>query len=209
MRLPDFYRDSEYTFVAEGVYDNDPNDPGGETIYGISRFYHPGLEIWRYIDALKSQSGVTSPSAFARIIKSERHVRNLALQFYRDVYWQPLRLDEVMDGAIAQELFEQSVNLGRQRAGEHLQAALNALNREQRLYANLVVDGNIGKNTLRALRKYLDVDGGRYGERDAVNLLCKILNVKQGAYYLERMDKSEFKEAYARGWFGRVEISHK
>lgn len=28
----------------EGFKDNDPDDPGGETVYGISRHYHP--EMW-------------------------------------------------------------------------------------------------------------------------------------------------------------------
>lgn len=28
----------------EGFADNDPDDPGGETVYGISRHYHP--EMW-------------------------------------------------------------------------------------------------------------------------------------------------------------------
>lgn len=31
-------------FWWEGISDNDPDDPGGETVYGISRRYHP--EMW-------------------------------------------------------------------------------------------------------------------------------------------------------------------
>lgn len=33
------------TMVKEGGYSNNPDDPGGETNYGISKKYHPNLDI--------------------------------------------------------------------------------------------------------------------------------------------------------------------
>ena len=35
----------EYVFAVEGGYVNDPDDPGGETNYGISKRYHKDVDI--------------------------------------------------------------------------------------------------------------------------------------------------------------------
>jgi hypothetical protein len=35
----------ELTVGLEGGYENDPNDPGGETKYGICKKYHPNIDI--------------------------------------------------------------------------------------------------------------------------------------------------------------------
>src|SRR5271166_7021852 len=35
----------QFTLVREGGYSNDPDDPGGETNFGISKRYHPDVDI--------------------------------------------------------------------------------------------------------------------------------------------------------------------
>ena len=40
---------------AEGRYDNNPSDPGGETYCGISRVYHPAWAGWATIDKAKQE----------------------------------------------------------------------------------------------------------------------------------------------------------
>lgn len=40
-----FLKAFDLTVGLEGSYSNDPSDPGGETKYGISKRYHPTLDI--------------------------------------------------------------------------------------------------------------------------------------------------------------------
>jgi lysozyme family protein len=40
-----FDRAFNFTIGVEGGYSNDPNDPGGETKFGISKRAHPSLDI--------------------------------------------------------------------------------------------------------------------------------------------------------------------
>src|SRR6266576_5386633 len=40
-----FHRVLSFTIPWEGGYVNDPDDPGGETNWGISKRYHPDVDI--------------------------------------------------------------------------------------------------------------------------------------------------------------------
>lgn len=40
-----FNKAFEFTIGLEGQYSNDPNDPGGETKYGISKKYNPTVDV--------------------------------------------------------------------------------------------------------------------------------------------------------------------
>jgi Glycosyl hydrolase 108 len=40
-----FQKAIDFTLPSEGGYSNDPNDPGGETNFGISKRAHPTLDI--------------------------------------------------------------------------------------------------------------------------------------------------------------------
>lgn len=80
----------------EGGYVNDPDDPGGETKYGISKRSYPQVDI-----------------------------KNLSLEqakqiYYRD-FWLRMLLDRVESSKICNEIFEQGVNMGRSKAIEHVQ----------------------------------------------------------------------------------------
>lgn len=57
------------------------------------------------------------------------------------------------------------------------------------------MDGAIGKNTLDALKRYLD-ERGKEGE----TVLVKALNCTQGDYYLDITEKREANEAFIYGW---------
>lgn len=89
----------ELLIKHEGGYVNDPQDPGGETIYGISRRAHP--EAWR-----QGQPTLEEAQAI----------------YLRD-YWRPLRCNEI-PAAVAVFLFDTGVNTGNRRAIQFLQRAL-------------------------------------------------------------------------------------
>jgi lysozyme family protein len=74
----------------EGGYSNDPNDPGGETNFGISKRAYPNLDI--------------------------KHLtRDQAKQIYFTDYWQAVGADKMPDG-LNLLAFDTAVNCGPKRA---------------------------------------------------------------------------------------------
>ena len=49
--MADFSQAHAPVAVWEGGYANHPNDRGGETLCGIARRCHPGLVLWKLVDA--------------------------------------------------------------------------------------------------------------------------------------------------------------
>jgi len=75
---------------------------------------------------------------------------------------------------------------------------VNLLNRNQKNYVDIVEDGLLGRNTLKALNACL--------ENDDISVLLKVMNIFQGMHYIEYMRKDPVQEKYARGWLKRVKI---
>lgn len=171
--------------IHEGGYVNDPVDPGGETYAGVARRYWPNWAGWAFIDTIRDKSSL---HIYA---KMEEYVE----LFYREQFWNRLQGDKITSQAVADELLDSAVNLGVHQAVKFLQIALNVLNRNGTAYENVVVDGELGPKTLTCLATAAKTDE---------KLLVKVMNVLQGGYYLEKMQESEIKERFARGWFNRV-----
>ena len=79
-----------------------------------------------------------------------------------------------------------------------MQRSLNALNKKELYYNNLIVDGLMGINTLNALDTYIKLKG-------SVPLL-KSLNILQGYHYLSRCEEDESQEKFYYGWLKRVNL---
>lgn len=162
------------TIIArEGGYVDDPEDSGGETNFGITV-------------AVARENGFTGAM--------RDMTRQVAFDIYAARYWDAVNADAVaaMSEAIAEELVDTGVNQGPARAGNYLQRSLNVLNRSEKLYADIVVDGDIGPASLRALDAYL----GSRGE----TVLLRALNCLQGAGYIELAERREKDERFVYGW---------
>jgi lysozyme family protein len=179
------------TSAYEGGYAKDPIDRGGETYRGIARLRHPDWAGWRRIDAHKQKR------AFPDDLDADRTLQTKVRTFYRSVFWDRCRGDELADQAVADELYDSAVNLGVRRAVRFLQSSLNLLNRNQRDYADLIEDGWFGAKTLAALEALLKKD------RDSETLV-KLMNIHQGARYVEIMAANPDQERFARGWIRRA-----
>lgn len=83
----------------EGGYVNDPQDPGGETKFGISKRAYPNVDI----------AALTVDQA---------------KEIYRRDYWERAKADEY-DGAIGFRLFDAAVNHGVETAVRFLQRAVD------------------------------------------------------------------------------------
>lgn len=118
-----FLRAVEYVLKHEGGYVNDPDDPGGETKFGISKRSFPELDI-------KSLT------------------RNQAIAIYWGEYWRP-EYDETGGEALATKVFDLAVNMGHKTAHRILQTAMNNIITD----GHIAEDGIIGPVTLSCLNR--------------------------------------------------------
>jgi lysozyme family protein len=183
------------TLGHEGGYSNDPDDVGGETYKGIARRYHPSWGGWVIIDDLKKQPDFPNSAYNSQLLD------DMVKKFYKSYYWDVNLLDEYRSQAVANEMFDTGVNMGTGRAGKFLQKALNLLNKNGKQWPDIVEDGKVGRNTLKALNACLSYRGDEY--------LYKILNILQGNHYIEYMTKSPTQEKFAYGWLNRVDFIKK
>lgn len=172
-----FDRCFEDLILIEGGYSDDPRDSGGKTCYGITE------EVARrhgYIGPMEQLPLVTAKA------------------IYRKDYWDANDLDAVavVSQPISIELFDTGVNCGVGVAATFLQRSLNALNRLQADYPDVLPDGDIGPATTLALSAFL---GRRapHGEK----VLLRALNSLQGARYIALAERREKDEKFVYGWF--------
>ncbi|ELY4034529.1 glycoside hydrolase family 108 protein [Cronobacter sakazakii] len=168
----------------EGSYVDNPADRGGPTKWGI-----------------------TEKTARAHGYKGNMRdlSRDEAYRILENDYWTAPGFDRVAQYSlpVAFELCEAGTNIGPSIPSRWLQRWLNVFNRQQTMYSDVVVDGVIGKNTLSALKTYLDKRG-----KEGESVLVKALNCTQGDYYLEITEKREANEAFIYGWLReRVTLS--
>lgn len=160
----------------EGGYSNDPNDAGGETMYGVTIAQ---ARAAGYLGPMRAMS------------------REQAIEIYRLYYWrQPGfdRIDEI-DAGLGERLFDAGINCGTGRAGQWLQRALNVLNGQGGLYADIAVDGQCGAMTRAALQSFIQRRGneGRAVLREAVKSF-------QAGHYLSLAEDKPSQEAFVYGW---------
>jgi len=190
--MADFRKAFDHTMRHEGSYSNDPDDAGAETYRGISRRFFPDWIGWEFIDKAKLVAGF--PASIPDDV-----LNNVVRTHYKQHFWNRFWGDHIPSQMIAEEMFDTGVNMGVGRAVKYMQTGLNCLNRNEKLYDDLVVDGAFGRNTVNALKEYL--------ERDDQKPLLIIMNVLQGMHYIDYMKESPIQEKYARGWLQRVSLN--
>ncbi|WP_294354473.1 glycosyl hydrolase 108 family protein [uncultured Sphingomonas sp.] len=160
----------------EGGYSNHPSDRGGATRFGITE-------------------GTARANGYAGDM---RHFsRAAAAAIYRRIYWLRPQFDSVAirAPALAAELFDTGVNMGPAVAVTFLQRALNALNRGATDYADVVLDGRVGAQTLAALDRFLAT---RRASGEVV--LVKAIEALQGERYMALAEQRPANEAFLYGW---------
>lgn len=163
---------------AEGGYANDPNDSGGETMYGITK-------------ATAKANGYTG--------EMKDMPRSVAVVIYRTQYVTAPGFEKViqLSADVAAELVDTGVNMGPSWAGKFLQRSLNALNS-----SGLDVDGKVGPASIAALKSYLTKRGSQ-GE----TVLLRALNSLQCTRYIELTEANSKNATFIYGWIAnRVEM---
>lgn len=173
----------ETVHVKEKGYANLKNDSGGETMWGITE------GTARKCKYLWPKYGFNGNMKSMSI--------EMAYEIYAIRYWDEQSLDLVLEVSdkLAEELFDTGVNIGTHIPQTWLQRCLNVLNGQGRYYADLVVDGDIGPATQRALVAYQKRRGG-----EGLAILYTMLNGFQSVYYTELAERKETQEDFLYGW---------
>lgn len=185
----------------EGGYSDDPSDRGGETWGGCARNFFPKWAGWGIIDAAKShQSFRRGSRAFNEYLATLPELKACLRDWYREEWWNRLGLGALPQN-LANEIFEQSVNLGKGGAGKKIQQMCNAFNYDKSakgpLFADLKVDGAVGPKTLGAMAVLL-------ARRTDEDKLVHALNCLQGAHYIELAAGKPSQRKYTDGWMKRT-----
>lgn len=186
------------TLGHEIGYVNHANDPGGETINGVTRRDYPNSVIWNMIDTLKAE-GKTGKE-LEKAIAANSMVQQSIQCIYKDNYWTPLRLDSIKPQLVASELFDTAINQGVGQSGKYLQRTLNFLNRQATIYPDIKVDGAVGKITISTFEKSYTWHLNRYGERKTSKLFLTALNGEQYMRYAQITERNEKLESFFCGW---------
>lgn len=118
----------------------------GETVGGIYRVAHPEWAGWYLV-------GVALATHDNDIKKTSRHLfenktfMHMVGEFYKQHFWNRMRLDEIYYQNTAEELFVMGVNTG----------CRTAIRKAQRLIG-VTADGIIGSQTLKALNEYNEAE---------------------------------------------------
>lgn len=172
--MSDFNRAFEVILEYEGGYSDDKDDRGGKTRFGITE------------DAAR-RNGYAGD------------MKELPLETARDIYkreyWDAINLDKILDYKTALEVFDVAVNMGVGTAARMLQRALNLLNRNEKSWNDLKVDGIIGEETLRVINNLPDQD---------YPPLYKLINGLQLIKYIDITTYNPTQERFLRGWLKRI-----
>lgn len=164
----------------EGGYVNHAADRGGPTRYGVTQ-------------SVARENGYNGDMRELPL--------SLAKRIAADRYWHPLHLGDVAvhSEALAESMFDFCYHSGVRRPAETLQRLLNVLNREQRDYRDLGVDGIVGGKTLGALQAYRELRGN-----DGMQVLRHGFDALRTAFLVSLAERAPSQEAFSYGWLRRV-----
>ena len=115
----------------EGGYINDPDDPGGETNFGITK---------ADLESYASELGL--PLDIKDITRIE------AEYFYKKVYWEKYNYNAIDSLPIATKIFDMAINMGPSEAHKLAQKSLTYCG-----YRGTKIDGILGIKTLESINR--------------------------------------------------------
>lgn len=124
----------------EGGLVQDPHDPGGVTNYGISLRWLSRLPIADILPLDHNRNGVMDAEDVRTLTREQ------AVELYHRYFWEPHRYERIHAQAIANKVFDLSVNAGSHASHTALQWALRAAGQSE-----VMVDGLLGDHTLQAV----------------------------------------------------------
>ena len=173
--MADFDKALELVLKHEGGYTNDPNDQGGETIFGIARKMNAQWSGWAIVDGKRGQAG------FPKSLETDQTLKQAAAVFYKSNYWSPLGGDFITSQHIAESMFDFAVNGGTGTAVRLAQVALK-----------LPVTGVADRTLMTAINLQ---------DEEAYLALYALAKI---ARYIDICKKRSTNKMYFYGWISRV-----
>lgn len=176
--MADFAIAQKFTGHIEGGYVNDPNDSGGETVFGLTRRDWPHWNGWPVIDHLKAQFGLAKA---IQIINTNVQLKDSAVALFKTNYWDVNSLTQINDQQLADQVYDADINMGVGTGARMLQQA-----------AGVDVDLHIGPKTIAAINN-----------ADPQVIYNKFIAIRKARY--EQIIASNPKnERYRASWFSRM-----
>ena len=178
--------------AVEGGWVKDPNDLGGETIWGITKvtaYEDEYRHLWQQFNWNGDMKTMPKEMAYA---------------IYKQGWWDRMNLDEVAEYSwpLAERLFDFAINAGRKNCAQSFQMVLNSLNRQQKLWSDINPLGTIiGPMTIKALD-----DSVRTFKNDPhyIQQLCMLMFSMQNYHYVNISLARSANEEFTKGWVNRV-----
>lgn len=164
-------------FNVEGGFVDHPSDPGGATNHGVTE------RVAR--DAGYAGDMRTLPKELAAGILFDGYIKRPG--------FEPV---VALSLPVGEELVDSGVNAGPAVASRWFQTALNSLNRRQKDYADIPVDGKVGPATVAAFQRLRAVRGTPASCR----MLVKLMDGQQVAHYLALGRGNTQFEDFMPGW---------
>ena len=162
----------------EDALDRNPTEDGW-TFMGIYQKAHPGWKGWDEILGALAYGG--DIEKISRALYASESLRAEVRRFYKEAYWDRMRLDEISSQLKANEMFIFGVNVDVKPAVRVAQQLVGVVN-----------DGIVGEQTLAAINKF---DEERFDKQfDRAEL----------EYYNKLIEKNPKFRIYANGWRNRA-----
>ena len=162
----------------EDALDKNPTERGW-TFMGIYQAAHPHWAGWDEILGAVAYGG--DIEKISRALYGRENLRAEVRRFYKEAYWDRMRLDEVQSQIKGNEMFIFAVNVGIKPAVRVTQQLVGVVN-----------DGIVGEQTLAAINRY---DEERFDKQfDRAEL----------QYYNSLIEKNPKYKIYANGWRNRA-----
>lgn len=166
-------------YVVEGGYVNNPNDPGGETRYGVTKTVARGFGYTGSMRLFPKHCDAEHPVC-ADLVYTTNYIERPG--------FMPLAS---IEPAVMEELVDSAVNFGPPRPSGWFQESLNELNN-----AGLVVDRKVGPASIAAYQKLQ----GRLGKTIACVMTLNKLDAKQRAEYDRLVRRNPRLRVFYKGW---------
>jgi lysozyme family protein len=173
--MSDFNQAFKLVLANEGGYDNDADDPGGETYKGIARKIHSKWDGWTTIDIMKRQPG------FPGNLDKNDELQSDVANFYRVTFWDPMNGDKIIVQQVANSIFDFGVNAGLATSVALAQMVIGA-----------TADGILGPQTLSKLNEFKS------------EFFIASFTVAKIARYINIVKKRPTSRKYFYGWVCRA-----
>ncbi len=161
-----------------------PGKGEAETVWGIDRSMWPHWTGWEILDHFKKDKSVKEVNTFVR---SNVYLQNAIKTFYKNGFWDTVRLTEITSQPVANAIFDSTVNPCIDTSIEVLQKACNVVHP-----LLLKVDGSIGDKTILAANT---LNPG---------ILLTAINAIRSANYHHRVALSPKMKQWLPDWLARL-----